>query len=278
MNLWLGAGIALLCSLAGVASGWRLSRFRAPYWVIGYLIPLALILGYAVASHVPTLMFVAPFSWFMMGLKKYAAFGFIGTFLLTTPLSRVPQKRARVMIGVLMAVMVLCLSVGPFVAAILDRPQLQRMNTRLDTDGVCLQNSDYTCGPASAVTALRKLGLPAEEGRIGILSCTSFQEGTPPDLLAAALEKEYGKNGLTAKCRGFRDISELKQAGLTLAVVKYSLMVDHWVAVLEVTDSEVIVGDPSVGLMQWTHKQFAKRWRFVGVVLKRESEEAQRNL
>src|SRR4051794_3786445 len=104
MNLWLGAGIALLCSVAGVALGWSLSRIRGPYWIIGYLIPLALILSYAVVSHVPTLMFVAPFSWFTMGLKKFAAFGFIATFLLTTPLSRIPQKRARVMIGVLMAV------------------------------------------------------------------------------------------------------------------------------------------------------------------------------
>jgi predicted double-glycine peptidase len=61
----------------------------------------------------------------------------------------------------------------------------------------------------------------------------------------------------------------LKQAGLTLAVVKYTLMVDHWVTVLEVTDSEVIVGDPSVGLMRWTHEQFLRRWRFIGVMLKR---------
>jgi hypothetical protein len=195
MNLWLGAAIAVACSFAGVALGWRVSRVRRPYWIIGYLIPLALILGYAVASHFPPAMFVPPFSWFTMGMKKFAAFGFIATFLLTTPLSRIPQKRARIMIGVLMAVIVLCLSVGPFVAAVIDRPQLQRMATRLDTDGVCLQSSDYTCGPAAAVTALRRLGLPAEEGRIGILSYTSFQEGTPPDLLAAALEKEYGRTG-----------------------------------------------------------------------------------
>jgi hypothetical protein len=271
MNLWVGAGIALLCSLAGVALGRKVSRIRPPYWIIGYLIPLALILAYAVASHVPTLIFAAPFSWFTMGMKKFAAFGFIATFLLTTPLSRIPQKRARVMVGVLMGVIVLCLSVGPFVAAIIDRPQLERMATRVDSDGVCLQSSDYTCGPAAAVTALRRLGLPAEEGQIGVLSCTSFQEGTPPDLLAAALATKYGRDGLTATCRGFKDIAELRRAGLTLAVIKYSLMVDHWVTILEVTDSEVIVGDPSLGLTRCTHEQFARRWRFVGIVLARRT-------
>jgi hypothetical protein len=272
MNLWLGAAFALACSLGGVALGRRASRIRPPYWIIGYLIPLALILGYAVASHIPTLMFVPPFSWFTMGMKKFAAFGFIATFLLTTPLSRIPQRRARIMIAVLMGVTVLCLSVGPFVAALIDRPQLQRMATRLDTDGICMQSSDYTCGPAAAVTALRRLGLPAEEGRIGILSCTSFQEGTPPDLLASALENEYREAGLSVSCRGFRDIADLKRAGLTLAVIKYTLMVDHWVTVLEVTDSEVIVGDPSLGLTRWTHEQFARRWRFVGIALARASD------
>jgi len=270
MNLWFGAGMAVFCALAGVGVGWGLSRLREPYWLIGYFVPLGLILGYAVASHFPTMMFVPPFSWFTMGMKKFAAFGFIATFLLTTPLSRVPRRRVRIAIAILMAVMVLCLSIGPFVAAMIDRTQLRQMTTRFDENGICIQSSDYTCGPAAAVTALRRLGLPAEEGQIGILSCTSFQEGTSADMLAEALEKEYGKEGLMVKCRGFKDLSELKQAGLTLAVIKYGIMVDHWVTVLEVTESEVVVGDPSGGLSRWTRAGFLKRWRFVGIVLGRE--------
>src|SRR5436190_24157027 len=127
MNLWLGAITALACSIAGVATGWGLSRLRGHYWLVGYLIPLLLMLGYAVASHFPTMMFVPPFSWFTMGMKRFAAFGFIATFLLTTPLSRMPQKRARIMVVALMVVIVLCLSIGPFVAAMVDRPQLRGM-------------------------------------------------------------------------------------------------------------------------------------------------------
>jgi hypothetical protein len=57
---------------------------------------------------------------------------------------------------------------------------------RVDGDGVCRQSSHYTCGPASAVTVLRKLGLPAEEGEIAILSHTSALTGTEPDVLAKA--------------------------------------------------------------------------------------------
>ena len=140
----------------------------------------------------------------------------------------------------------------------------------MDRNGICLQTTDFTCGPAAAVTALRKLGLPAEEGQIAILSCTSSQEGTPEDMLADGLNRQYAAQGLSATCRAFKSVAELKQAGLTLAVIKYGFMVDHWVAVLNVTDSEVIVGDPLGGQDRLSYEDFAKKWRFIGIVLQRK--------
>ena len=270
MNLWLATFIALLCALAGVALGWWFSRRRSPYWAIGYFIPLTLVFIYALAYRFPTLMFTPPFSWIMVGIKKFAAFGFIATLVLTTPLSRVPQKRNRVMIVVLMAFIVFFMAIWPFLAPIVDRGQLSRLRTHMDHDGICMQSTDYTCGPASAVTALRKLGLPAEEGQIAILSCTSFQEGTPLDMLADALSRQYAASGLLVKCRAFSAVSELKQAGVTLAVVKYGVFVDHWVTVLEATDSEVVVGDPLGGLERFSYEDFAKQWRFICIVLQRK--------
>lgn len=269
MNLWLAATVAFACALAGVGLGWWLSRLRSPYWMIGYAIPLVLILTYALTFPIPSLLFVPPLSWTMMGLKKFATFGFVATLVLTTPLSRVPGMRNRVMVALLMAVIVFFISVWPFLAPMIDRTQLRQLRTNLDKDGICQQSTDYTCGPAAAVTALRRLGLSAGEGQIGILSCTSEREGTPPDMLADGLQSEYGKVGLVVRCRVFDNIAELKQAGLTLAVVKYNLLVDHWVTILEVTSSEVIVGDPLLGLTRLTYDEFLKRWRFIGIVLQR---------
>jgi len=119
------------------------------------------------------------------------------------------------------------------------------------------------------VTALRKLGLPAEEGEIAILSGTTSSTGTPPDFLAAALQKRYGRDGLIVEYRAFKDVSELRQAGLTLAVIKFSFLVDHYVTVLQVTDSQVIVGDPLGGVDFLSYDEFRGKWRFTGVVLKR---------
>jgi predicted double-glycine peptidase len=78
----------------------------------------------------------------------------------------------------------------------------QRTSTRTVC---CRQSTDYTCGPAAAVTALRKLGFPAEEGQIAIVSYTSATTGTPPDILAEALRKYYGKDGLIVEYRPFKN-------------------------------------------------------------------------
>jgi hypothetical protein len=269
MNLWLASFVSLLCAAAGVALGRWFSRLRSPHWTIGYFVPVVIVFAYALAFRVPTLLFLPPFTWLLLGIKKFAIFGFVTTLLLTTPLSRVPQKRKRVMISVLMAVIVFFMGVWPFVAPLVDRKQLSHLQTNVDRNGVCLQSTDYTCGPASAVTALRKLGLPADEGEIAILSCTSFQEGTPIDMLADGLNRKYAANGLTVECRSFHTVAELKRAGVTLAVIKFGFLVDHWVTVMETTDSEVVVGDPLGGLRRISYADFAKKWRFIGIVLKR---------
>jgi predicted double-glycine peptidase len=270
MNLWLEAMGAASFAFAGVLLGYFFSRLPKPYWTFGYFIPLVLVLIYGVAIHFPAMSFTPPISWMMMGRKKFAILGFIAAMVLTTPLSRLPLKRDRIVVSVLMAVIIFFMAVWPFLAPAFNRNQLSQLKTRIGGDGVCLQNTGYTCGPASAVTALRKLGFPAEEGQIAILSFTSSMTGTPPDILAEVLQKQYGKDGLVAEYRAFKNISELKQAGLTLAVIKFGFMVDHYVAVLDVTDSEVVVGDPLNGLDKMSYEEFQQKWRFVGVVLHRK--------
>lgn len=270
MNPFFEAIASASFACAGAVLGFLISRFPKPYWIFGYFIPLTLVLAYGVAVHYPTLSFIPPISWMMIGRKKFAVMGFIAAMVLTTPLSRLPQKRDRIVVFVLVVVIAFVMSVWPFLAPAFNRNQLEHLQTRIGADGICRQNTDYTCGPAAAVTALRKLGLSADEGQIAILSYTSSTTGTPPDILAEALQNEYRKDGLIVKYRAFKDISELRQAGLTLAVVKFSFMVDHYVTVLNVTDTEVVVGDPLNGLDRMSYDEFRQRWRFVGIVLKRQ--------
>jgi len=268
---WLESVAVTLLAVAGVLLGHWFSRLPKPYWILGYFIPLTLIVAYGVAELNPALALEPPISWMMMGRNKFAVIGFAATMVLTTPLSRLPGKRARAYVAVLMLVIVSMMSVWPYLAPAFNRTYLSRLQTRVDADGVCLQSNDYNCGPAAAVTALRKLGFPAEEGEIAILAYTSTATGTPPDILARALQERYAKDGLRSEYRVFKNVEELKNAGMTLAVIKYSFMLDHYVAVLEVTQDQIVVGDPMRGKISLAREEFERRWRFVGVVLRRSS-------
>jgi predicted double-glycine peptidase len=258
------AGIALLAFLLG---RW-FSRLPKSYWMIGYLIPLGLILLYCLAVFEPGVAMAPPISWMMIGRSRFVCFNFITTMVLSAPLARLPHKRTRVVVCVLIFVLT-SMSVLPFAAPAFNRSYLAGLKTRVDGEGVCRQSNDYTCGPAAAVTVLRKLGLKAEEGEIAILSHTSSLTGTEPDVMARALQKRYGADGLVVEYRAFKDIDELRRAGLTVAVLKFNALQDHCVAILGVETNRVVVGDPLSGLTSSSIEEFEDKWLLVGIVVKR---------
>jgi predicted double-glycine peptidase len=257
------AGIALLAFVLG---RW-FSLLPKWYWVIGYLIPLGLLLLYCLAVFEPGVATVPPLSWMTMGRSRFVCFNFVATMVLSAPLARLPRRRNRVVVRLLILVLT-SMSVLPFLAPAFNRSYLAGLKTRIDGEGVCHQSNAYTCGPAAAVTILRKLGLPAEEGEIAILSHTSALTGTEPDVLARVLEKRYRSDGLVAEYRAFRNVDELRNAGLTVAVVKFNALQDHCVAILGVETNRVMVGDPLNGLSSCSTDEFEDKWQFVGIVLK----------
>ena len=91
------------------------------------------------------------------------------------------------------------------------------------------------------------------------------------DLLADALQAHYGAQGLTVEARGYKSILELRQTLPMLAVVKYDFLTDHFVTVLEVTETEVVVGDPLCGKSRYSHQAFDEIWRYAGLVLRRDN-------
>ncbi len=271
MSPWLETGGVLLLGFSGVALGRWFSRLPKWYWTLGYFIPLTLIVLVGLAYRVRALELHPPFSWLMTGRREFALTALIGTMVLTTPLSRLRSARDRAATLLLMVCVCLQVSVWPFLAPAFNRHKLAALRTRIDSDGVCLQNTDYTCGPAAAVTALRRLGFPAEEGEIAWLCKTSTAIGTPPDVLCRALQQRYGAEGLICDYRAFESVSVLKRAGYTLALMKFAFLLDHYVAVLDVDDQYLTVGDPLNGKRRLTPAEFAGQWRFVGVTLKREA-------
>jgi predicted double-glycine peptidase len=250
----------------------RCSRLPSPWWTLGYIIPFMVLGVILLAGHgYPGLMYQAPVSALFAGRTEFVIMGATAIMLLVTPMPRLTFRRQRFIVGVFLALVLLQISVLPFLAPAFNQRELAAIKTRINIEGVCLQSTHYTCGPAAAVTGLRRLGLAGDEGEIARLAGTSSSMGTPPDILAAALRLRYASEGLLANDRPFHHVSELRGLGPTLAVVKFTYFLDHYVTVLEVTDNEVVVGDPMSGLSTLSHEEFRAKWRFLGVVLNRSS-------
>jgi hypothetical protein len=270
MSTWLETvGVILIC-LCGIAIGRLFSSLPKPYWSLGYILSSALITVLLLARHNDSLGLLPALSWISASRAKFVILSLAATMGLTTPLSRLPGKSEKLLVAIVMAVVVGWFSVLPFLAPAMLRGRLANLSTRFDSDGVCLQATSYTCGPAAAVTALAKLGLSANEGEIALLAHCSPVTGTLPACLCAALVDRYGGQGLRCQYRHFDSISQLNKGGITLAIVRDAFMLDHCVAVLEVSDRTVTVADPMAGLSAIPRKQFEKTWRFSGVVLNRD--------
>jgi len=270
MNPWFETAGVVLIAVLGVFLGRVFSGLRKPYWLLGYFLPLALITILVLVRCNNVLRFVQPFCWVAAGRVKFVILSLTVTMGLTVPLSRLPRKCERILVYILMAGVVTWFSILPFLVPALIKNHLSNIKTRLDSNGVCFQTTDYTCGPAAAVTALGKLGLSAHEGEIAVLSHTSPVAGTLPTCLSSALQRRYGPVGLKCRYRRFDSIDQLRNAGLTLAMVRDVFLLDHCLAVLEVSDHTITVADPVAGMKLMSHEQFEKIWRFSGIVLERE--------
>jgi len=270
VNPWLETICVGLIALLGVVAGILFSRLRKSYWMLGYFVPVAVICILVVARCTDTLAFLPPFSWMLGGRTRFVILCLAATIGLTTPLSRLPRKSEQIIIAVMMTIVVFWFSIMPFLVPALIQPQLAAIETKIDARGICYQSTDFTCAPAAAVTILRRLGLTAHEGELAVLSHSSPMAGTLPNCLKAALENRYGSDGLKCQYRRFNSIDQLKEAGFTLAVVKDSFLTDHCVAVLQVSDTGVVLADPVTGTRMLSCQQFESIWRFTGLVLKRD--------
>ena len=147
---------------------------------------------------------------------------------------------------------------------------MRALTTKIGKDGVCMQSTGFTCGPAAAVTALRALGIQATESELALCFGTSSLTGTPDDVVAIGLRERYADQGLVVEHRFMRSVEEFRAWPAALAVVEYSTFQDHFVAVLGVTDTMVTVGDPLTGRTQMPIAEFEEKWRRVGVLLRSE--------
>lgn len=271
MNPWLETLGALLFATTGALFGKWFAQLSGRRWLFGYMLAFFPMIVIAASRHIYSLPFLPPFSWMLSGRIPFALAGFSIALLLSVLLHRTPKKRDRFCLWALLVTSVGAFSIPVFLGPAIDHKLLLSLQTTIDSDGVCRQNTGFTCGPAAAVTALRQFGIAGEESELAILAHTSSFTGTPPIILAKTIQNKYSDCGFIAEFQTFESIQQLGKPGVTIALVKFGFLVDHYVTVLKVTDEKVIVGDPYLGKTEMTHQEFRNIWRFAGVHLSRRT-------
>lgn len=269
MNPWLETLWVVVAAVAGFSLGSWLARQPGRGWILAYGLSIAVVATFLLAARFPKLAFHPALVWMVAGRQRYMLGALVIPILLITPLPKLPRPRDRSAVKVLAVLVVVAFGIWPSLSAALKNRELLALETKIDETGVCRQSTDYTCGPAAAVTALRRLGIEAREGEIAQLAFTSPASGTPPDVLAETLRRRFGDTGVRFDLRPFDGLEELRAAGLVLVVVKFSFLLDHWITVIEVDDHSVTVADPLSGMTRLTREVFLERWRGVGIVVRK---------
>ena len=269
VNPWIETvGVIALAGAAAVAAR-RLSDMPRPYWTATYALSAAILIMMWLGRSYSALSLVPPVSWIAAGRTKFALVAVVPVIMLVPLFHSTRSRRVQFYGTIFLCLLVGLYAIWPFAACATNRGYLNSMPTRFDRYGVCLQSTDYTCGPAAAVTALRLLGIRGEEGKIAIASHTSSAIGTPPAMLCEGLRSLYFTNALKCELQYFERLSDLPKGAPILAVIKYTIVEDHYVVILDITPRHVIVADSNRGKVAYSHELFLKRWRKLGIVMSR---------
>ncbi len=271
MHEWLETLGVLILADFGIILGLLTKRLKKRFWILCYLPPLMLILAIALTRHFYRLGFYPPFSWIIDGRREYVIFAFTIPMVFSMLIPKLTILRQKIVLIIFVTIASVIFFIIPFFSPILIRHELENLQTEYTSDGICVQGTDYTCGPAAAATALYQLGITASEGELAIMAHTTPQTGTSDDLLKEAIEKLYGPEGVTCTYRYFNSVEELKGNCPVIVVTKFSFMIDHYITVLDVSDNKVIVGNLSAGKEDLTYDEFRKIWRSVGIIVKLNS-------
>jgi predicted double-glycine peptidase len=260
MTDWLISLALLAAVVVFFIAGRQCRNLPRAIWVTLFAIPIFFWLILKYASLIPSMAFDTPiFTWMLAWHHPFIISSFVIAFASGILIPQVPGRRLRVMLCVLLAAGMAYDFVIPIFGPLAARHRLMSIHSQMSGD-VCMQSTSWTCGAASAVTALHALGIKADEGEMAILACTAPLRGTNETLLARAIESRYGSQDVTTSFEHFRSVRDLRHLCPAIVSIRVSSTTGHIVAVLDVTDSTVVYGDPLAGKMVCSIEDFEASW------------------
>ncbi len=254
----------LFLALLGVRMGKKLNQEPHPWLHLGYATLFLLCAMIAATNWLPHLQLISPFGHLVANRTEFAIMALTCPMLMTALIDHLDHRRKKIMVGTFTGMFTVIFSVFPFLIPAIAYAEQSQYETYLDEDGVCIQSTGFNCGPAAAVTALRRLGIPAQESELALAAFTTNFRGTPMDSLSSAIYTEYGiMNHLTYETT----LDEMKDKVPFIAVIKFDQTSDHYVTVLSITEGKIEVADPLTGIRFSSPEVFNRKWRKAALIL-----------
>jgi predicted double-glycine peptidase len=119
---------------------------------------------------------------------------------------------------------------------------------QIDTSGIVMQSSDFSCGPAALATVLNNLGVHATEQELIVLAGTDTSGTTMHGLSEAAKVKGVNAVGMRLS------VDDLRPNNIVHIILDGE---GHYSVIREITESGVKLADPSLGNIEMTREKFS---------------------
>ncbi|PHR33287.1 MAG: peptidase C39 [Fluviicola sp.] len=142
------------------------------------------------------------------------------------------------------------------------KPIVRPININSETkwiDDVCIQSTYASCGPSSLATILKAKNINTTEREIAAnaFTCSSGTE-------IWYLLRYATKKGLNFSCNQIHEIEQVK----TPCIIGTEISnIGHFITVLEKNKDEYIIGDPLIGRIKLTKKQFNQKYLLDGLMI-----------
>lgn len=258
----------ILTALSAAWFGVMLSKAPKWRWLSVCGLAIVLLFGIILARRVPAIGYLPQM--LLLGQSRIAEILFCGLapLLFGILCPHLPNRRQRRIVSVFAVLASIYLGLACQIEFLFVYHRLADLDTWVE-DKVCLQTTPYTCGAAAAVSALYQYDIMAEESALALASRTTPSIGTTECLLAEGIEALYANQGISCRIRRFDSTEQLKGNCPVIAVVKFRLGVDHFVTVLESTNTEIVIADPMVGKLILSPDDFAQKWRYAGILIRK---------
>ena len=225
---------------------------------------------FSIIASIPAFLFAVYYTgvlgeagWFYLfrsvpGSELFACGAGLSAGWLQNKRSQSPRIRKQVSAGFIPFILLLCVSI-PYLKQIFLRPDWDGFSDRW-SEGVCLQSSESSCGPASAATLLKVAGKSVTEREIAQESFTS-RRGTENWYLIRTM-RHYGLNV-------HYSIGEPNRLNFSLpSIVGVRLGgksgTGHFITILGKSGNRYVVGDPLNGREELDEAQLQDRYYFTG--------------